>query len=465
MNTVNGRNIPLCDWRWLTIIATMGLLERVDSAYEDDGDQDEPASPKEQLKQRVHERLISEVDFGTLEDENRQAQREAIKPRVQDILLEEESEGGTTFSRSEQDTLVNEIMNAVLGLGPIEPLLKDDSVSEIMVNGPDAIYVERGGTVEQTDVTFKDDEHVQNIIQRIVSPIGRRVDESQPYCDARLPDGSRVNIIIPPLALNGPTITIRKFRDDPFSLDELIRFDTLTQQSGEFLKACVQIGSNIIISGGTGSGKTTTLNCLSQFVPESERIITVEDSAELQLQRDHVISLETRPPNIEGEGEVTMRELVRNALRMRPDRIIVGECRGGEAIDMLQAMNTGHDGSMTTLHANNSLEALSRLETLVMMSGMELPQQAIREQIVNAIDLIVQQDRFRDGTRRVTEITELTGIENDTPQRSDIFKFEQKESGPDEVEGELKPTGVRPSFYKRFEQAGIDLPRDLFVET
>ncbi len=448
----------------------MALLDRLEQAQEDSeadempSDQPASTSPQEQLKEKVHERVVNEFDSDLLGDGGRQKQRERVRPKIEEMLIEVGSEEGISLSRSEHEGLVDDLLNEILGLGPMEPLLQDSEVGELMVNGPDQVYVERDGNLTETDVTFKDDEHLLNIIQKIVAPLGRRVDEQQPYCDARLPDGSRVNIIIPPLAIDGPTITIRKFPDERLEVDDLIDYGTMTKQMADFLRACVDAALNVVVSGGTGSGKTTTLNVLSSFIPNDERIVTVEDSAELQLQKDHVVRLETRPPNIEGEGEVTMRELVKNSLRMRPDRIIVGECRGGEALDMLQAMNTGHDGSLTTVHANNPREAISRLETLVMMAGMDLPQQAIREQISSAVDLVVQQSRFRDGSRKIDSITEIQGMEEDKVLRSEIFEFEQEGMADGEILGDLKPTGVRPSFYSRFEEEGIELPRDLFVE-
>jgi pilus assembly protein CpaF len=448
----------------------LGLLDRLEKAQEESSEEDSgdeaqaPSSPEELLKEQVHERVVNEFDSDMLGDGNRNDQRERVRPKVEELLIEVGSEEGISLSRNEHERVINELLNEILGLGPIEPLLQQDEVSEVMVNGVNQVFVERDGNLEETDVEFNDEEHLMNIIQKIVAPLGRRVDESQPYCDARLPDGSRVNIIIPPLALEGPTITIRKFSDDPLTINDLINFGTLSAQMADFLKACVKAGLNTVVSGGTGSGKTTTLNCLSGFIPNEERIVTIEDSAELQLQKDHVVRLETRPPNIEGEGEVTMQDLVKNSLRMRPDRIIVGECRGGEALDMLQAMNTGHDGSLTTTHANNPRECVSRLETLVMMAGMELPQRAIREQIASAVDLIVQQSRLRDGSRRITSITEIEGMEEDTVQRAEIFTFEQKGMQDGEIVGDMKPTGIRPSFYQRFEDEGIELPRDLFVE-
>ncbi len=422
-------------------------------------------SPKERLKEKVHERVVEQLGSESLpaaEDDEQQRQR--IRGSVEEHVITVGSEEDIHLSRNEHEQLIQELLNEILGLGPLEPLLAQPEVTEIMANGPDQIYIERDGKLQETEVSFNDTDHMMNIIQKIVAPLGRRVDESQPYCDARLADGSRVNVIIPPLALNGPTLTIRKFSEDPFDVNDLINFGTMTKEMAEFLRGCVECKLNVIVSGGTGSGKTTTLNVLSSFIPDGDRIVTIEDSAELQLQQEHVVSLETRPPNIEGEGEVTMRELVKNSLRMRPDRIIVGECRGAEALDMLQAMNTGHDGSLTTIHSNNPRECVSRLETLVLMAGMELPQKAIREQITSAVDLIVQQSRLRDGSRKIVSVTEVQGLEGDTVQLQEIFTFQQEGMVDGKVVGELKPTGVRPSFFSRFKQEGIEVPSDMFVE-
>jgi pilus assembly protein CpaF len=341
-------------------------------------------------------------------------------------------------------------------------LLSDESITEIMVNGAKKVYIERQGKIERTNLGFESDDHLMRIIDRIVSPLGRRIDESSPYVDARLPDGSRVNAIIPPLALNGPTLTIRKFSRVPLTIDDLIRFGTITPEAIEFLKACVIARLNVIVSGGTGSGKTTFLNILSGFIPNDERIITVENAAELQLRQEHVVTLESRPANIEGRGEVTIRDLVVNCLRMRPDRIVVGECRSGEALDMLQAMNTGHDGSLTTAHSNSPRDTLARLETMVLMAGMDLPVRAIREQIASAVDLIVHQERMRDGSRKVVNITEVQGMEGDVIVMSDIFGFEQQGMEGGRVIGRLKPTGLRPKFVERFESANIHLPAGIF---
>jgi pilus assembly protein CpaF len=358
--------------------------------------------------------------------------------------------------------MLEQITDEILGLGPLEPLLRDDTITELMVNGPQQVYIEREGRLELTNVTFQNDEHVMKIIQRIIAPIGRRVDESSPMVDARLADGSRVNAIIPPLSLIGPVITIRKFSATPFTVEDLIRFGTATPEMFEFLEACVKARLNIFVAGGTGSGKTTMLNILSSFIPDDERIVTIEDAAELQLRQEHVVTLEARPSNIEGKGAVPIRELVRNALRMRPDRIVVGECRSAEALDMLQAMNTGHDGSMSTGHANTPRDMLSRLETMVLMAGMDLPLKAIREQIASAVDLIVHQNRLKDGSRKIVNITEVQGMEGDVIVMQDIFIFEQTAVVEGKIQGKLRPTGIRPKFVEKFEVHGIHLPPNVF---
>ena len=366
--------------------------------------------------------------------------------------------------RGEKSRLIADICDEMLGLGPLEPLLRDDSITEIMVNGPQKVFVERLGKLERTDIKFHDNEHIMNIAERILTPLGRRIDESSPLVDARLEDGSRVNIIIPPLSLTGPAITIRKFSRKPLTVDNLINYGTLDEKIAEFLRACVRARINILVSGGTGSGKTTTLNVISSFIPETERIVTIEDAAELRLQQDNVITLEARPANIEGEGQITIRDLVRNALRMRPDRIIVGEVRSGEALDMLQAMNTGHDGSLTTAHANSPRDALSRLETMVLMSGLELPVRAIREQISSAIDLVIQQSRMRDGSRKITHITEVQHLEENTITMQDIFYYQQ--SGYDENGkplGRFVSTGLKPNFMEKFAVNGVDIAEDFFA--
>jgi pilus assembly protein CpaF len=367
---------------------------------------------------------------------------------------------------SVRDQLLRDIMDEILGYGPIQPLLEDPEVSEIMVNGPKKIYVEKKGQLTLTSINFEDNEHVMRIIDRIILPLGRRVDADSPTVDARLPDGSRVNAVILPVSIDGPSITIRKFQKEKLTVEQLIKFGSINLIMADFLRACVISRLNILISGGTGSGKTTLLNVLSTNIPDNERVVTIEDAAELQLQQEHVVRLETKTPNLDGRGAVTVRDLVRNSLRMRPDRIVVGEVRGGEALDMLQAMNTGHDGSLTTIHANSPRDALSRLETLVLMAGMDLPIKIIRQQISSAVDLIVQQTRLRDGSRKVTAITEVAGMESDTIVLTDVFKFEQKgvESNG-KVIGELIPTGIRPMFYPRLEMAGFKLGSEVFGAT
>lgn len=410
-----------------------------------------------ELKLRVQQKVIAELDPKS--DLSNEAQvRQSIQTLFDQVLEQE----GTVLTRIERQRLFEEVCAEIRGFGPIEPLLQDPTVSEVMVNGPRSVYVEQQGKLRKTDVAFDDDEHVMRIIDRIVAPLGRHIDESSPMVDARLPDGSRVNAIIPPLSLVGPTITVRKFSKTPFTVDDLIRFGTMTPEIAEFLKACVRARLNIIVSGGTGSGKTTLLNVLSSFIPNDERIVTIEDAAELQLRQDHVVRLESRPANIEGKGAVKIRDLVTNALRMRPDRIVVGECRGAEALDMLQAMNTGHDGSLTTGHANSPRDILSRLETMVLMAGMDLPLRAIREQVAAAMDVIVQQARLRDGTRRITNITEVQGMEGDVIVLQDIFVFEQLGEESGKILGRIKPTGIRPKFMPRFEEANIHLPPSVF---
>jgi pilus assembly protein CpaF len=410
-----------------------------------------------EAKFRVQNRLINELD-PKLDLTNQVEVRRQIEALFGTIADEE----GLALTRAERVRMLEQITDEILGLGPLEPLLRDETLTEVMVNGPQQVYIERDGKLELTNVTFQNDEHVMKIIQRIIAPIGRRVDESSPMVDARLADGSRVNAIIPPLSLVGPVITIRKFAATPYTVDDLVRFGTATPEMFEFLEACVKARLNIFVSGGTGSGKTTMLNILSSFIPDDERIVTIEDAAELQLRQEHVVTLEARPSNIEGKGAIPIRELVRNALRMRPDRIIVGECRSAEALDMLQAMNTGHDGSMSTGHANTPRDMLSRLETMVLMAGMDLPLRAIREQISSAVDLIVHQNRLKDGTRKITNITEVQGMEGEVIVMQDVFVFEQTGFNEGKIEGRLKPTGIRPHFVERFEVAGIHLPPNIF---
>jgi pilus assembly protein CpaF len=409
------------------------------------------------LKSRIQTKLINELD-PTMDVTQQEEVRRTIRDMFESILTEER----IVLSRAERERLFEQIVAEILGLGPLEPLLADPTITEIMVNGPKNIYVERKGKIERVNYTFESDEHVMRIIERIVAPLGRRIDESVPYQDARLPDGSRVNAIIPPLSLVGPVLTIRKFFKIPLTAEKLIELGSITPEAMEFLKACVIAALNILISGGTGTGKTTFLNILSSYIPHDNRIITIENAAELQLQQEHVVTLESRPPNIEGRGEVTIRDLVINSLRMRPDRIVVGECRGAEAFDMLQAMNTGHEGSMTTIHANSPRDALARLENMVLMAGMELPHRAIREQIASAINLIVQLERMRDGSRRVVSITAIEGMEGETIVRTELFKFEQAGYEQGRIIGRLRPTGVRPKFMDKIEAAGINLPPTIF---
>src|SRR5574342_466972 len=372
---------------------------------------------------------------------------ELIKQRLQEIYAQTK----VTLPEDLRKQVFTEILDEMTGFGPIQPLLDDPDVSEVMVNGPKKVFVEKNGRVSKSGITFDDDDHVSRIIDRIILPLGRRVDADSPTVDARLPDGSRVNAVIPPVAIDGPSITIRKFSKEKLGIGKLIDYGSITDKMAEFLRACVLAHLNIIISGGTGSGKTTLLNVLSSFIPENERIVTIEDAAELQLQQDHVLRMETKPANVDGRGAVTIRDLVRNSLRMRPDRIIVGECRGGEALDMLQAMNTGHDGSLTTLHSNSPRDAIARVETMCLMAGMDLPVRAIREQVSSAVDLIVQQERMRDGTRKVTTITEISGMEGDVITMTDIFSFEQTGVEAGRIIGRLRPTGLRPKFMDKIE--------------
>jgi len=412
-----------------------------------------------QLEEKIHQKLLADTDPAELA----RLDRTAMLRRIAEVMPSVLSAAGVAVPVRMRDRIATEVLDEVIGYGPIQPLLDDPSVTEVMVNSHSRVYVERSGKLTLTDKMFRDDSHVMRIIEKIVAPLGRRIDESSPMVDARLPDGSRVNAIIPPLAIRGPSLTIRKFSLTPMGMDDLVRFGTITPEMGEFLRACVIGRSNIIVSGGTGSGKTTTLNVLSSFIPEDERIVTIEDAAELRLQQEHVVSLESRPPNLEGKGEITIRMLVRNALRMRPDRIIVGEVRGGEALDMLQAMNTGHDGSLSTAHTNSPRDTLSRLETMVLMAGTDLPSKAILEQIAAAVDLIVHQNRLRDGTRRVTHITEVQGMEGDVIVLQDIFLF--KQTGVDEqgkVLGGFEATGLRPKLMERLAQQGLELPQGLF---
>jgi len=409
------------------------------------------------LKTRVQNRLLAELD-PSMDITKTDEVRRTIQELFEQILTEE----NIVLSRPERARLFEQIAAEILGFGPLQPLLEDETITEIMVNGAKNIYIERKGKLHRVPVTFENNDHVLRIIDRIVAPLGRRIDEASPYVDARLPDGSRVNAVIPPISLVGPVLTIRKFSKNPITLEQLVQFGSISQESLQFLKACVESRLNVVISGGTGSGKTTLLNILSSFIPSDERIITIENAAELQLRQEHVVTLESRPPNIEGRGEITIRQLVINSLRMRPERIIVGEIRDEAALDMLQAMNTGHDGSMTTLHSNGPRDTLSRLETMTLMAGMELPSRAIREQISSAIDVVVHQDRMRDGTRKVVSVTEVTGMEGDVITMTDIYTFEQTGIDNGQIVGRLRPTGLRPKFMDKIEASGIHLPPSIF---
>ena len=411
-----------------------------------------------EVKFRVQSRVINDLD-PKLDLDNLSVVRRQIE-EIFTLVLDEE---GIALTRAERIRMLEEITDEITGFGPLEQLLRDETVTEIMVNGPRQVFIEREGRIQLTNVVFQNDDHVMRIIDRIIAPIGRRVDESSPMVDARLPDGSRVNAIIPPLSLVGPVITVRKFAVVPLTVEDLIRFGTATGEMFDFLRACVQARLNIFVSGGTGSGKTTTLNVISSFIPGDERIITIEDAAELQLRQEHVVTLEARAANIEGKGAVPIRELVRNALRMRPDRIIVGEVRSGEALDMLQAMNTGHEGSMSTGHANSPRDMLARVETMVLMAGVDLPLRAIREQIASAVDLIVHQARMKDGSRRIVNITEVQGMESDVVVLQDVFLWSQSGVVDGRIVGRLRPSGVRPKFVERFEEMGVALPPGIFA--
>ncbi|MCU0311657.1 MAG: CpaF family protein [Acidimicrobiales bacterium] len=415
----------------------------------------------DELRQRIHHNLID--DLGPIIYDKRLSEDD-LRKRVNEQLHAALAQERAPLSAADKAQLIQDVSDDILGYGPIDRLLKDDDITEVMVNGPEAVYVERNGKIELSSATFVDEVHLRRIIDKIVGEIGRRVDESNPLCDARLPDGSRVNAVVHPLAIGGPFLTIRKFSREKLQIDDLIRYGTLNAHAARFLQACVVGRLNVMVSGGTGTGKTTTLNVLSSFIPETERIVTVEDAKELQLHQDHVLSLEARPSNIEGRGEVTIRDLVKNCLRMRPDRIVVGECRSGEALDMLQAMNTGHDGSLTTVHSNSPRDTLARLETLVLMAGFDLPVRAIREQVASALDLIVHLSRLRDGTRRITHVTEVQGMEGDVITLQDIFLFDFG-MGVDEqgrFKGHLKATGVRPKFAEKLADLGIRLGQEVF---
>ena len=418
-----------------------------------------PDAMLQDLRLRIHRRLIDTLDLTKLSN----LEMERVRVEIRRILEDMVSAEAIPLSRSDRDRLVMEVQHEVFGLGPLETLMKDPEISDILVNSSSLVYVERYGKLEKTDVRFRDDAHLMQIIERIVTRVGRRVDESSPMVDARLADGSRVNAIIPPLALDGPILSIRRFGAERLTINDLIQFNSMPPQMAEVAAACVKSRLNMIVSGGTGAGKTTLLNCLSNYIPENERIVTIEDSAELKLQQEHVVRLETRPANIEGQGSVTARDLVRNALRMRPDRIVIGEVRGGEALDMMQAMNTGHDGSISTVHANSGRDALSRLETMMLMAGINLPERALREQISSAVDIIVQLSRLNDGSRKVVEFSEVTGMEGNTITTQTIFKFDQRGVENGKVVGEFVATGVMPSFMERLERYGFKIPNTHFL--
>ncbi|RMH54304.1 MAG: CpaF family protein [Candidatus Hydrogenedentota bacterium] len=418
---------------------------------------------KVDLHNKVTEAVRPQLDVDLLRSPDHEMRDRVLKEKVTEAALRITTEENINLSKTEFERLVSDVVAGILGFGPLERLLRDKTVTEIMTKGPYCVFVEQNGKVIKSDVKFRDEEELREIVDKIMKPLGRVCDETTPYQDARLPDGSRVNVVIPPLALDGTALTIRKFSKNRLTHKDLIRFGSMTEEMAEFLKCCVKARLNIIVSGGTGSGKTTLLNVLSSFIPEEERTVTIEDAAELSFAQEHVIRLETRPPDFEGKGEITIRDMVRNALRMRPDRIVVGECRGGEAMDMLQAMNTGHDGSMTTIHANSPQDVISRLETLVMMAGYELPIKAIRKQISSAINLIIQQSRLLDGSRKITYITEVQGMEGESILLQDIFVFEQEGMGPDgKIIGKLKPTGLVPKFIDRFKAEGIEVSPALF---
>lgn len=413
-------------------------------------------NPNINIRNKIQEKLIKLSNYDKIH-------KDEIKEKITTIVNEVIEEDNLLLTRRRKEEIIAQTVDEITGYGPITPLIQNPEITEVMVNGPNCVYIERNGKIETTNITFRDDQQLMYVIEKIVAPLGRRIDESSPMVDARLPNGSRVNAIIPPLALDGPMLTIRKFAEDPFTVDDLISFGTFSPQTGLFLRSCVEARANIIVAGGTGSGKTTTLNVISSFIPSDERIVTIEDAAELKLNQEHVVRLETRPKNIEGRGEVTVRDLVKNSLRMRPDRILVGEVRTGEALDMLQAMNTGHDGSLTTIHANSPRDVLSRLETMVLMAGMELPIKAIREQVASAVDLIVYQSRLKDGSRRITSITEVQGMEGDVITLQDIFVFKSK--GKDErgkIKGEFAYTGIKPKLLEKIHDAGIRVMGELF---
>lgn len=425
------------------------------------GDRQGNSKSFEELKRLIHSKLVEKLDLSRVSDLEGDTLRREIRLVVERLCDTE----NPLLNRMERERLIDEVLDETFGFGPLEVLLKDPTVSDILVNGPYSIYVERRGKLEKTEIRFRDNDHLLQIIDRIVSKVGRRIDETSPMCDARLPDGSRVNAIIPPLALDGPSMSIRRFGANPLKLEDLLNYKAFSPEVAMLLEACIKARLNVVISGGTGSGKTTLLNTLSSFIPHDERIVTIEDAAELQLQQDHVVRLETRPANIEGKGEISTRHLVKNALRMRPERIIIGECRGPETLDMLQAMNTGHSGSMTTLHANSPRDCQARLETMIMMAGLDLPVKAMRQQISSAVDLVIQANRLQGGPRKLTHITEVMGMEQDVIIMQEIFKY--KQLGIDQngrAYGQFEATGVRPTFVDRLEAAGIKLPANLFQE-
>src|ERR1041385_2327789 len=444
-----------------TNTANGGGFSRVGSISQSQADRANSGKSFEDLKGLIHGKLVDKLDLSRVSDLAGDTLRREIRLGVQALGDPE----NPPLNRMERERLSDEVLDETFGFGPLEMLLKDPTISDILVNGPYKVYVERRGKMEKTDVKFRDNDHLLQIIDRIVSKVGRRVDETSPMVDARLPDGSRVNAVIPPLALDGPSVSIRRFGANPLKLEDLLNYKAFTPEMAMLLEACIKARLNIIISGGTGSGKTTLLNTLSSFIPHEERMVTIEDAAELQLQQEHVVRLETRPPNIEGKGAVTTRDLVRNALRMRPERIIIGECRGGESLDMLQAMNTGHAGSMTTLHANTPRDAQARLETMIMMGGLELPVKAMRQQIASAVDIIIQANRLQGGPRKVTSIVEVMGMEQDIIIMQEVFRY--KQLGIDEngrSYGQFEASGVRPAFIPRLEAVGIKLPTNLFQE-
>ena len=471
---VGGSMLRVCDENdWAAKAAEDVAREEpaVESTESEQVDDDEPSPPdpmrelRRNVQEQIQKELLKRMDMKrlTMQGVDREGLEDTAREKIRQII-DEVVANGRLPDGIDPVRLEDDVFNEAMRLGPLEDLLADDSVSEIMVNGPDKVYIERGGKLQLSDCQFTDDASVLSVIERIIAPLGRRCDESQPYVDARLADGSRVNAIIAPLALSGPTITIRKFSKKALTPDDFIRFGTWTHNAAEFMKLCVWLRKNVIVAGGTGSGKTTLLNLLSGYIPHSERIVTVEDAAELRLQQPHVVRLEARPPNIEGKGAVPIRDLVKNCLRMRPDRIIVGECRGGEALDMLQAMNTGHDGSLTTGHANSPRDVISRLETMVLMSGMDLPSRAIREQIASAVDVIIHESRLSDGTRRVTAVTEVTGMEVDQIVMQDIFSFRQEGVGSDgRVIGELCATGAVPTWIDQVRSRGMNVDMGVFA--